>query len=358
MAEIFGSSMTKSELLERVGDIAQVCDARMMRFTDGRAEGVRAVEVTTGSGLSFTALPSRSLDISRALFNGMPLSWYSAVGETSPFFYQPDGLEWLRGFFGGLLTTCGISHSSHPCEDEGEQLGLHGRVANIPAEDVSISKTWDGDEYRIGISGRIREVSVYGHNLILTRTIETFLGAHSLTITDSIENAGFRESPVMMLYHINPGWPVLSGDSRIIAPVKSARGFDPLAESERDLWATFLPPQKDYEQRVYIHDMVPDDTGTVSLCLVNEQREIGVYLKYPKAEFPWFVEWKQLGRGEYVVGIEPGNITGGRAQMRKEGTLEFIRPGAVRRFSLEIGVLSGIGEIRAFEKNIGEVSAS
>jgi len=345
MAELFGKQMRKNEILERVGDISQLCDARKMEYTEGRAAGIQAVEVTTGSGLAFTVLPSRSLDIARASFNGIPIAWQSPVGVTSPYFYQPEGMEWLRGFFGGLLTTCGMAYSSHPCTDNGEQLGLHGRVSNIPAENVIVNKVWDQDDYRITVSGRVREVCVFGDNLALNRTIRTSLGSRSILVSDIIENTGFRESPLMMLYHINPGWPVVSEHSRFAAPAAETTYFDDNARREPDQWSTFLPPQEGYSERVYLHDMIPDADGMVTVALVNERDNIGVYLRYPKKEFPRFIEWKMMGKGEYVVGIEPGNITGNRAQMRADGTLEFIKPGAARAFSIEIGVLFGEKEI-------------
>ena len=77
------------------------------------------------------------------------------------------------------------------------------------------------------------------------------------------------------------------------------------------------------------------------MALVNEKLELGVYLSFLKSEFPHFIEWKMMGQGEYVVGVEPGNITGNRAYMRKEGTLEYIKPGARRSFTLEIGIIEG-----------------
>ena len=357
MANIFNQSLSKNDILERVGDISQICDARPMEFQDGRATGVKSIEVTTGSGFAFTVVPSRNLDISRASFNGIPAAWRSAVGETAPEFYQPAGMEWLRSFFGGLLTTCGISYSSHPCEDNGEEIGLHGRIANIPAEDVSIDKRWNGDNYDVTISGRMREVGVYKDNLILTRTIKTSLGASSLKITDVIQNAGFRPSPVMMLYHINPGWPIVSENSRLYAPVIGSKYFDANAEKEHNLWDRFIAPQKGYVERCYLHDMKADSDGMVNLCLVNEELGIGVYEKYPAKEFPYFVEWKMMGQGEYVVGIEPGNITGHRASMRDEGTLEILEPGEERQFSIELGVLSGKDMINDFINDIKEIAA-
>jgi len=108
MAELFGTTLSRAEILARVGDISQICDARRMTLSEGRASGVETVEVYTGSGLRFTVVPSRGMDISHASFRGIPLAWRSSVGETSPFLFQPEGYEWLRSFFGGLLTTCGM----------------------------------------------------------------------------------------------------------------------------------------------------------------------------------------------------------------------------------------------------------
>ena len=339
MARIFGAAMTRDDILRRVGDISQICDARRKTYSDGRRAGVDLVDVKTGSGLAFTVLPSRGLDISAAAWGGAPFAWTSAAGEAAPSYFEPAGYGFLRGFFGGLLTTCGMTYSSHPCEDDGEELGLHGRVSNIPAEDVCVAKGWDGDEYGMTVSGRVREASVFGHNLELHRSISTALGSAKITVEDRITNLGFKESPLMMLYHVNIGWPFLSENSRLVSPTLALKPADDRSRAEIDLYDRFIAPEKGYAERVYFHDMKADGDGKVTVAVVNEVRERAVYLSYPKAEFPHFVQWKMMGMGEYVVGIEPGNITGHRADMRRAGTLEFIPPGAVRRFSLEIGIL-------------------
>lgn len=352
MPDLFGHPIDRNELLSRIGDMSQVCEIRRMTFTEGARAGVEAVDVSTGSGLSFTVLPSRGLDIASASYRGVPLAWRSPVGEVSPHFYDPEGFEWLRGFFGGLLTTCGMTHASHPCEDEGERLGLHGRVSHLPAEDVAVARGWHENVYRMSVSGRIREAKVFGDNLTLSRSIETSLGSRSITIRDRIENAGFRRSPIMMLYHVNVGWPLLSEHARLTAPSLRADPFDERAAQEPGLWSSFAPPIPGYEERVYLHDMKAGSDGTVSLGIVNEQLGLGLRLRYSLAEFPRFIQWKMLGRGEYVAGIEPGNITGNRASMRHDGTLEFIEPGGMRTFTLEITVLDGPGEIRELDETV------
>ncbi|GAH26455.1 unnamed protein product, partial [marine sediment metagenome] len=66
-----------------------------------------------------------------------------------------------------------------------------------------------------------------------------------------------------------------------------------------------------------------------------------------------FVEWKMMGEGTYVVGVEPGNCTAeGREKLRKEGTLEFLKPGEKKEFELEIGVLSGKEAIDRFKAEV------
>ncbi len=356
MADLFGSKISKAGILERVGDISQICDARQVTFSDGRSSGVKAVEVTTGSGLAFTVLPSRGLDISKTAYNGMPISWRSSTGETSPYFYNPKNYEWLGTFFGGLLTTCGLTYNCHPCSDEGKELGLHGRISNTPAGEVCVLKEWAGDEYVIKISGKVRETSVFGDNLVLHRAITTSLGSRKLVIKDKIVNIGFRKSPLMMLYHVNAGWPVVSEHSRLISPTRVAVPRDGDARIEAEKYASFPPPQKDFAERVYFLDNMANANGMVNLGIVNEKLNIGLFVKYPKSEFPYFIEWKQTGQGEYVVGLEPANSTGrNRAEMRRDGTLEFIEPGQERQFTLELGVITGVDEISELEEKAAKV---
>merc|ERR1711881_634286 len=100
----------------------------------------------------------------------------------------------------------------------GELLGLHGRVSNIPATNVWADTRWEGDRYSIWVQGKVRETSVFGTNLERTRRITTELGSNSVKIEDIIENIGWQQSPLMILFHINVGWPILGANSELIAP--------------------------------------------------------------------------------------------------------------------------------------------
>ena len=80
---------------------------RDFTFNDGKSKGVRAIEINTGN-LCITVLPDRCMDIAQASFKGTPVSWISKTGITSPMYYEKDGRNFMRSFYGGLVSTCGF----------------------------------------------------------------------------------------------------------------------------------------------------------------------------------------------------------------------------------------------------------
>jgi hypothetical protein len=129
MTNLFGTSFTRSELLQHVGDLSQLAGVRVGELGDGFERGVRVADFRTGSGLAFTVLVDRGLDIGWADFGGAALAWRSPAPAAAPAFFEPAGLGWLRGFSGGLVTTCGLTYFGAPVVDEGQALGLHGRAS-------------------------------------------------------------------------------------------------------------------------------------------------------------------------------------------------------------------------------------
>ncbi len=51
---------------------------------------------------------------------------------------------------------------------------------------------------------------MHGANMLLERTISTSLQGKSFTLHDVVENQGVRDSPLMVLYHFNFGFPLLT----------------------------------------------------------------------------------------------------------------------------------------------------
>ena len=157
----------------------------------------------------------------------------------------------------------------------------------------------------------------------------------------------------MLLYHINPGYPILSESSRIILPTLSHTPGTAAAAEDPDGYNAFTRPVHNAPLYVYNHLLAADEAGFTQCALVNAKLELGLYVRYNVNELPRFAQWKRLSEGDYVVGLEPANTRAiGRACAKEAGELQWIAPGERRRFHLEIGVLDGMDEIDGFEKDV------
>ena len=319
-------------LLKHIGGISQIAGARRYRLSDGACAGVEAVEIRTGSGFTFTVLPGRGMDIAWAEYRGIPLSFLSQTGVTAPQYYDSGGSGWLRSFFGGLLTTCGLLNVGPPCEGH----GLHGRISNTAAENVCVSDGWDEDGYTVTVSGRLREASMFGENLTLTRTITAKLGESRFTLEDTVENHAFTPSPLMLLYHFNLGYPLLDEGCELVCQSNVTPRDETAAKGVRE-YAKVDAPRAGRPEEVFFHDM---QAGEVSL--VNRKLGLTAYLRYNPRELPCFTQWKQLGEGEYVLGLEPGSCNPvSQTRSREDGTLDILQAGEKRCFHIEFGVMEG-----------------
>jgi hypothetical protein len=344
MSYLYENQWTQQQLLGYVGDISQLGGVRLLTLADGSERGVRAAELRTAAGLRFTVYLDRGMDIGPAEYKGIPLAWVSPTGPAAPAFYEPQGFGWLRTFHGGLLTTCGLTQVGPPIDDNGEHVGLHGRVSHIPARQISQGNAWDDDTYTFWVEGRMREVSVFGHDLELKRRITARLDEPRLVIEDRVSNTGGLPAPHMILYHINLGFPLLQAGSRLIAPSQEVIPRDDVAVPGVGDHTQFHAPIAGYAEQVFFHPMRAGDDGFVKVVLANEALGIGLQLRYRQQELPEFTQWKQMGWGTYTLGIEPGNSRPeGRIAARKRGALAELAPGQQVSYQVEISVLEGVG---------------
>ena len=306
--------MTKQELLKHVGSVEQIGGIRDVTYNDGRAKGVRAIEVSTGN-LHFTVLPDRCLDIVQASFKGQALAWISKTGVVAPQYYEKDGASWLRGFTGGLITTCGPHNIGGPAEG----YGLHDRISYIPAEKVSIFADWVENEYVMKISGEMRDCSVFGSNLVLKRTITAKLFEDSLTVEDHLINDSFQEEKIAFNYHCNFGYPLVCDGAQILnVPKEHAQISGPIhGKTEECIAVNYTEPE-------------------VTVGITNDTME--ATLTYQRDTLPDFVIWKMLGESEYVIGLEPRTTALGGNNIRKQNTLIPLAPFEDRKMLLTFHV--------------------
>lgn len=340
MPKLFGRSYTPLELRQFAGDMQQLAGIRLVEYGEGRARGLRAAQVWTGSGLRFEVLLDRALDIGAAEHNGRALAWTFPT-LAAPTYYEPRLFGWTRTWGGGLMTTCGLDFFGQPENDRGQELGLHGRISHIPAENVRVTREWQGDEYVLEVEGQSRQAVIFGENLLLTRRVRTRLGADSFTVHDTILNDGFRPAPHMILYHCNFGFPVVSPDSELLVDEESYKPRDAAAEQGAGQQNRFEPPGLDYPEQVFFHKPRADADGYATAQLINRQLNFGGYVKWRLADLPYMGQWKLMQAGEYVCAVEPANYwETPRQQLRQEGRLRMLAPGERVEYELEFGALA------------------
>jgi len=344
MSNLYGKSMSQKEILKRMGSVSQIADARVMKLDDGKARGMRCIEVKTGSGLTFTVLPDRCMDICWAEFQGYPFAYISKSELCGPeYFQENESKGFLDNFFGGLLTTSGLSNVGAANVDEGVKYGLHGTISNTPASNVAVEKWWEGDEYRITIRGTIRQSRFYGEDLVLRRTISTKMGSCEFTIDDEIENQGFEPQELMILYHFNFGFPFVSEESVLFMNESQVTPRTPEAAKGIGCYAQITEPLHGYQEQCFYHDFKADQSQLVRVGLFNPHlgpEGLGVYLEYRKDKLPCFCQWKQMGEQEYVMGLIPANaFAEGRHVERQKHGLEILKPGETKKICLKVGVL-------------------
>jgi hypothetical protein len=337
-----------------------VCGARPYTLSDGRAAGARGIDVRTGSGFDFTVLPDRALDISFASYRGTPLCHVAKTGVVASPYYEPQEDGWFRSYFAGLLTTCGLSNTGAFCEVDGQKYGLHGRISNTPAEQVSIRETWNAEELEIEIRGSLREAVFYGENLLLTRRIVARVGERRFFIRDRVENQGFSRVPLFLLYHFNIGFPLLDESSELLLNSSGTDFFDEAARAGVRDMLRFQKPTHEYVRQVFFHTLRQDAEGRTMAALVNRALQgspLGVYLRFDRSQLPEFFTFKMMGEGDYQLGLEPSNcLPMGRAFEKSRGGWKYIEPQSELAFDLEIGVIEGEREIADAQSSIARLA--
>ncbi len=307
------------KLSDYIGHPAQLARIEEHRLVGGRGDGMRLFEVTNGKGLSFTVSADRAGDIARMSCKGINLGFFSPCGWAAPTYYDNRGAGFLKSFTAGFFTTCGLTAVGTPTTDDGEELPLHGTISHIPAENV---RAWE-ENGKLCLTLTVRDAALFAHKLVLTRSYTCDTESNTIVLHDIVENIDAKETPYEILYHFNFGYPLLSPSSVIDLPTKKITPRNDRAAEGLDEALLLAEPQDSFEEQCYYHEL---SEGRVTLK--NPQLGIAVSLSFDTKELPFFTQWKLMQKGEYVLGLEPGNCTpDGRAVLREKGLLRFLAPG-------------------------------
>lgn len=354
MVTLFGETLSRRALAERTGSLSQFAGVQLSTLGDGVERGVRRLEFRTGTGLRFTVLVDRAMDIAECEHAGRAVGWHSPSGFRHPGLHDYEGeggLGWFRSM-SGLNITCGLDHTLFMHDDpaghyfygprKAVSSSLHGRVGTIPARLTGYGERWDGDECVLWAEGVVQQSTVFGEDLHLIRRIEANVGGDEIRMHDRVVNHGFYRTPHMYCYHINVGHPVLAEGSRYVAPIREVlwAAHADQYEAQGVGYRTVPAPIVNFHEQVWQHDMAADGEGRVNVALVNEALGFGFEVETLKSQFPAMYQWQNFHAGHYAMGIEPStNHVLGKEFARERGELIWLEHGGERRYDTVLRIL-------------------
>ena len=271
MPRLFGSDLSRRELMRRIGHLSQVGGVQLLQSDDGPSRGVRLLEFRTGTGFQFKVALERGMDVGAAEYRGASLAWIPPTMLAAPWYFeQQTDFGWLRTALGGLNNTCGLVHIGNPEEDDvshynfparaRERYGVHDRAALIPAELCSYGARWEGDACLLEATGRVTQAQAYGETLTLSRTYRAWLGESRFVMRDTVTNEGHTRAVHMLLYHINAGFPFVDAGSELLAPFVGPPRvlFGDADPNDPATYSRFIAPQKDWVQQTFEHRLAAD----------------------------------------------------------------------------------------------------
>lgn len=313
-----------------IGHASQLFGVEEHRLVGGKGDGMRILEINNGRGLELVLSPDRAGDIMRLRFCGRNMGYMSPCGYVAPAYYDSKGSGWLKSFTAGFLTTCGLQAVGTPCVDEGEELPLHGSIANLPCENVH----WGEEDGALAVYLILKDETIFGRKLQLCRKILVSTQENTMEIRDTVENTGDRVEPLEVLYHMNMGYPLLDEDSIVTIPSIDVKPRDEHAASDLANWMHMEKPTVGYQERCYYHKF-PDRKGKASIY--QPKLGLGLTIRFDAGELDGFVEWKMMGIRDYVLGLECGNCyPDGRDVMRRMGMLKFLPPGERKEYRVKV----------------------
>ena len=315
-----------------IGHESQLYGIEEHRLVGGKGDGMRLLMVNNGKGLELTVSADRACDISRLRYRGINMSYFSPCGYVAPAYYESKGADWLKSFTAGFLTTCGLQSVGSPCIDDGEELPLHGSIANTPSEHVY----WYEEEDALVIKATVRDEVLFGRKLRFLRELRISLTENKFVIRDTIQNTGDTTQPFEILYHMNMGYPLLDEDSIIEIPAYAVEPRDAHAAEDIGNCLQVIKPQAGYVEECFYHKF----EGQGKASIYQPKLGQGLEILFDAGQLDAFTQWKMMGYRDYVMGLECGNCyPDGRDVMRQKGMLKFLAPGESKTYEVTVRML-------------------
>ena len=257
---------------------------RRYTITEGSAKGLDFIDIDNGN-IRFLLNVSKALDITQLYHKGVNMSFLSKNALTA------REIGFSNRFEGGMLYTCGFDNIGGR-----DGYETHGTFHNSPAEIVRAECTAD----EIIVVANIRNVELFGKNLLIRREITTKIGSDTINLCDQLINESYRDEEYCVLYHFNVGYPMLDNGGKVIADIEEIKA--------RNAWA-----DENISTALLMEDDVPERLETCyfiklkepKVTYVNEKSGRELTISYSNDTLPCFTLWKSMASGDYALGLEP-----------------------------------------------------
>lgn len=317
-----------------LGSPEQYASVHDVTYNEGPEKGTRVIWLRNAAGLELAVHPDRGMDIGQMLYRGVPLTWQSMHGCPGPWSFA-RGLNdsWLDTFAGGLLTTCGLTFMGKPGRDGEQMLGLHGNVSHIPARQVATEVRGTVLPESMLVKGVVSESLGFFQRLDLHRHVTVPAQEAVIEIEDVVINSGAEPTPLMVLYHMNFGYPLIQPSSTQIT--WPAGGQVLWGDPEDSRFGIVLPPQQRGETVAQM-----EVEGDVVFVHIDNQALLGgvrVTLSFKRSDFPYLFHWRLFQTGAYGIAVEPSTAgLEGRAAERQLGRVDMLEPGESRHLGVKV----------------------
>lgn len=350
-----------TDLPEEIRTARGVLKLHRQQFDEGPSAGVELLQIS-GERVGFALLPTRGMGLWRAWAGDFPFGWRSPVhGPIHPSLVplsEPSGLGWLAGF-DELLVRCGLQSNGAPDFDADGRLRypLHGRVANLPAESLTVAV--NADSGTIEVTGVVREARLFFYNLTLTSTVRMKVDGDTIEIEDRVMNHSDAPGGHQMLYHINLGRPLLGKGAELIVAPEEVVPKTAHAATDVDRFERYDRPRVGFAEQVYLMRLASDASGWTHALLRSADGDAGFGVSFDTSTLPYFVQWKNTA-GEadgYVTGMEPATgFPNTRSYEEANGRVVTLGPGQSVAHRLQLHLLRGTARVDALAEKIRQLA--
>jgi len=299
----------RHRLPDMVGDLRQLASVQRIALRDGPDAGQPLIAFSTGGGLTFDVKENASLDIRSLHYRGIPVGWRHPAGD------QHNRERALTGF----LVTCGLENVRAPRDG----MAQHGTLALSPVRLTGLGEDWDAAVPHLHVTGEITHPMPCGAVLRLRRRLSAPIGGASLTIEDEVTNVSALPAEMMILYHLNFGFPLAAPGCEVRLGADRLMGIDAAGDQ---------PPPSTPD--------VPHcrETHGAAITLhrppLGSWPGIGARLTTRGDTLPYIQTWRDARPARNILALEPVNC-----DLRPDGTSgpgTRLAPGATWHSSLTL----------------------